>query len=83
MASFEAMTDAPLHFRFFELKKALISDNYFLELHNCYFELGGDLGQVLCTANTINSLSKTLVLQSVFGSYSASPDLEARKYPLE
>lgn len=52
----EVMTEASLHFRLFKLKKALISDTCFLEPLNCYFGLGAELGQVLCTANTTNSL---------------------------
>jgi len=51
--------------------------------HSGYFGLGADFGQVLCTANTTNSLFKTPLLQIVFGSYSLSPDLETRKYTLE
>lgn len=32
-------------------KKSLISDNYFLAPHNCYFWLGADLGQVQILAH--------------------------------
>lgn len=37
---------------FFELKKPLIPDNYFLKPHSCYFGLRADLDQIICTANT-------------------------------